>query len=178
MFLEMFCSLQMFPNESPGHFSMKCRTRRFEFLIERHFQLEQTWRKSRWSTENFDSKFRQSHPNFSNFSHGFLELWKQILQWAAREFFLPREWVFLYSNKSDISSPLYTQHFTLQDHLVMDEEVGEEADKEVKEVTNGEWAFLYSNKPNIHLTLQDLNSHNIDIVSQWDYSEEFQHWRT
>ena len=60
----------------------------------------------------------------------------------------------------------------------MDEEVGEEADKEVKEVTNGEWAFLYSNKPNIHLTLQDLNSHNIDIVSQWDYSEEFQHWRT
>ena len=48
----------------------------------------------------------------------------------------------------------------------MDEEVGEEADKEVKEVTNGEWAFLYSNKPDIHLTLQDLNSHNIDIVSE------------
>ena len=44
----------------------------------------------------------------------------------------------------------------------MDEEVGEEADKEVKEVTNGEWAFLYSNKSDIHLTLQDLNSHNID----------------
>ena len=44
----------------------------------------------------------------------------------------------------------------------MDEEVGEEADKEVKEVTNGEWAFLYSNKSDIHLTLQDLSSHNID----------------
>ena len=91
------------------------------------------------------------------------DLGSRFYNGRAESFFVAREWVFLYSNKSDISSPpLYTQHFTLQDHLVMDEEVDEEADKEVKEVTNGVGTFLYSNKPDIHLTLQDLNSHNID----------------
>ena len=41
---EMFCSFQIFPNESLGQFTMKCTGQRFEFLIERHFlQLEATW---------------------------------------------------------------------------------------------------------------------------------------
>ena len=46
----------------------------------------------------------------------------------------------------------------------MDEEVDEEADKEVKEVTNGEWAFLYSNKSDIHLHFK-IWTHTISILS-------------